>query len=129
MFNDYQIKSKAKLVVVITNLVLHPIEVDKIFLIGSYASGKQTVYSDLDFLVQLKQSVEWYKPRNWYPEKKQIDEINTKIDSKRIHVIFGSERAAISLHEKNKHKTKDYSYKLLLGGLDVTDPCSTSITS
>lgn len=129
IFNETQIKSKAWLVYEVTNLVLHPIQVDKIFLIGSYASGKQTVYSDLDFLIQLKQPVEWYKPRQWFPEKSKIEEIYKKLDSKRIHVIFGTERAAKSLHEKHKYKTKDYSYKEILRGEIYANARTASIAS
>jgi predicted nucleotidyltransferase len=128
IFNEYQIKSKAWLILEVVNLILHPVEVSKIFLIGSYASGKQTEYSDLDFLVELIQPVEWYKPRQWYPEKTKIDEITKKLDNKRIHVIFGSEQVAKSLHDKYKGKTKDYSYRQILGGLNAITR-STSIAS
>ena len=117
IFNESHIKSKARLVIDVINLVLTgKEEVDKIFLIGSYASGKQDESSDIDFLIQLKQPVEWYKPRHWYPTWKQIEEIHKRLDTNRIHVIFGSVVAAESLHQKHKYEKKNYAYREITQG-------------
>lgn len=123
MFSEVQIKAKAWLVVEVTNLVLLPEkrEVDKIFLIGSYASGKATEWSDIDFLIQLKQDTAFNKAKQLYPTWEQIRDIHKRLDTNRIHVIFGTEEAAKSLHQKHKFEKKNYSYKLLdLGGLHAS---------
>ena len=113
MYSETDVTAKSWLVFEICNLVLESdgLWVDKIFLIGSYASGKQTVMSDLDFLVQLKSSNQWVRVP--IPSWEKITEINIKLDNPRIHVIFGSEESARSLHEKHKNEKKDYSYREL----------------
>ena len=126
MYSEYDIRSKAWLVVEVCNLVLLPdkLQVDKIFLVGSYASGKANEWSDIDFVVQLKGEIDprfpLTKPR-LYPIPSRIEEIYTKIDNKRVHVIFGTEQATRSLHQKHKHEKKNYSYRELnLGGIHAT---------
>lgn len=111
MYSESEIIAKSWLVTEICNLLLLPdkLSVEKIFLIGSYAAGKQDEWSDLDFLIQLKSSNPWHKIV--IPSWKRIQEIHAKLDNKRIHVIFGSEEAARSLHERHRNEKKDYSYR------------------
>jgi predicted nucleotidyltransferase len=114
LYSEQQIKTKAWLVVEIVNMMLlsEKLSVDKLFLVGSYASGKQTEWSDLDFVVVLKDELAGLiKPRRLYPSWDMIEQINAKIDNNRVHVIFGSEEAVKSLHQKHRHEKKDYSYK------------------
>ena len=117
LYSDKEIMAKAWLVKECTNLVLMDSELstDKIFLIGSYASGKQDEWSDLDFLVQLKGG----KKIGWkYPTWQQIKDIHMKIENKRIHVIFGTLESAESLYQKHKTEKKTYAYReLSLGGI------------
>lgn len=92
MFSESDITAKAWLVREVVNLVLqkNDLKVEKMFLIGSYAAGKPNDYSDIDYLVQLD------KP-NRYPTWSQIQEVHGKLNSKRIHVIFGTREAQDSL--------------------------------
>jgi len=109
MFSEKEIITKAWLCKEITELVLlsKNITVDKIFLIGSYASKKQNEWSDLDFLIQLR----GVKVGKIYPSWDEILEIHAKLNTKRIHVIFGTEEAAKSLWEKHKHEEKNYAFR------------------
>lgn len=105
MYSKEEIRSKAWLVREAINLVLHPHQsVDRIFLVGSYASNRANDYSDIDFLVQLKGG----KRPHTYPDWKQMKEIDRKIDNKRIHVIYGTYEAQQSLYQKDPVK---YTYK------------------
>lgn len=117
MFSKQDITAKAWLVKEVVELILFDdkLSVDKIFLIGSYASGKETPWSDIDFLIQLKGGTQiGHKFPNW----KKILEMNQKINNKRIHIIFGTKESAASLHEKHKNDVKDYSFKeITLGGI------------
>lgn len=105
MFDKTYIHAKAWMVREVVNLVLQPanLSVDKIFLIGSYACGTQDEWSDLDFLVQLK------GPRT-YPTWNEIVAIHKKMESTRVHIIFGTEAAQASLHEKHKQEVKSRAY-------------------
>ena len=128
MYSHKDIVARAWLVKEVVNSILlaEQLTVDKIFLIGSYASGKQTEWSDLDFLIQLRGGKQIGK---LYPDWKQIREIHAKLDSPRIHVIFGTQSAAESLYQKNKNNSKDYSYKeLTLGEIDHAYSYSATIT-
>jgi len=111
MFGQTEIIAKAWLVKEVVDLVLlkDGMWVDKIFLIGSYASGKQTMFSDLDFLVQLKSNNKWLTVV--IPPWKKMREVTEQIGSNRIHIIYGTEEAAKSLHEKHKDDRKNYAYK------------------
>jgi predicted nucleotidyltransferase len=109
IFTKSQILEKAGLVRDICNIVLFPKKVEKILLIGSYASGKQTDWSDIDLLIQLPRT----EFRIEYPSWEQIAEIHQKLGTNRVHVIFGTVECAESLHQKHKGKEKDYSYKEL----------------
>lgn len=105
MFDETQIRSKAWVVKEVVDFILSKddLKVDKIFLIGSYATGKQDEWSDIDFLVQLIPN----KGRI-YPNWNQIQQIHTKIGTKRIHVIFGTEVAQKSmLNNRGDH----YKYR------------------
>lgn len=86
------------------------VSVDKVFLIGSYAAGTPTEWSDLDFLVQLKGG-------RMYPTWLQIQEIHEKLDSTRTHVIFGTEEAQESLSKRLGLPYKQISFE---GVTDVT---------
>lgn len=112
MYSAKDIIARAWLVKEITNSVLLPDElyVDKIFVVGSYASGKQTPFSDLDFLVQLKGGKQIGIVT---PPWKKIQEINRKVNTPKIHIIFGTKEAAESLHKKHMNGPKDYSYREL----------------
>ncbi len=93
IYDEKQILIRAWTVKEIVNIVLDGKAcVDKIFLIGSYAAGQETEWSDLDFLVQLRGML--------YPTWTQMNEINDKLDSSRIHVIFGTEEAQASIDKK-----------------------------
>src|SRR5208282_3175840 len=86
MYSTAEIRSKAWLVKEVCNLVLGPeFSVDRIFLVGSYAQNRATDYSDIDYLVQLKGGKRPLSLPTWT----QVQEVNRKIDNKRIHVIFG----------------------------------------
>ena len=109
MWTNSDIIAKSWLIKEVVNAVLlGEMEVEKIFLIGSYASGKQTEKSDLDFLVQLRGKKSHIGMI--YPCWDDIEEVQKRV-GKRIHVVFGTETATKSLHEKNKGKAKDYSYR------------------
>src|ERR1700722_56613 len=87
----------------IVDFVLNPLgqSVEKIYLVGSYASGRANEYSDIDYLVIVKGG----KREFTYPEWKQIQEINNRIDNKRIHCIYAvSIEAQESLCKKNPVK-------------------------
>lgn len=105
MYTDKDIIAKAWLVIEVCKSILSR-EVEKIFLVGSYASGKQDDWSDIDFVVQLKAKNVW----DLYPAINKMDEVNEKLGP-RIHVIFGSEGATKSLHQKHKSEEKSYAYK------------------
>ena len=92
MFSNSDIQAKAWFVREVVNLVMqkNDLHVERIFLIGSYATGKPNDWSDIDYLVQLN------KPMK-YPTWQQIQEVHTKLMSDRIHVIFGSEPVQQSL--------------------------------
>lgn len=109
-FTETDIIAKAWLTIEVVNLVLFKDDqqVDKIFLIGSYASGKADSRSDIDFLIQLKGGK---RPGQYYTSWKKIEEIHSKLGTRRIHVIFGTEIAAQRLHERHKNEDKNYTYK------------------
>ena len=121
MFSQTDITAKAWMVREVVNLVLQKsnLQVDKMYLVGSYARNEQTEYSDLDILVQLRGG-------KLYPSWQQIQEIHKNL-SNRIHVIFGSGEAQQSMF---KRVGKLYQYRELQlpkGGNDnVTH--STSVT-
>lgn len=98
MYSEKDILTRAWLVKEIVNIALEKdkLSVDKIFLIGSYATGRATEWSDIDFLVELKGT-------RFYPTWVQIQDIHEKLDTSRIHVIFGTEEAQISLKAKNEN--------------------------
>ena len=117
MYTESDILAKCWKIREVVNLVLfdEKLEVAKMFLIGSYASGRQNEWSDLDILVQLKGGK---RIGQTYPSWKQIKEIHTKMKSQRLHIIFGTEEAAKSLHEKNKNYVRNYAYREIhLGGI------------
>lgn len=97
MFTNTDIIGKSWMVIEITNSVLQKedLVVDKIFLIGSYATNKQTEWSDLDFLIQLKGNK---VVGRIYPSWEQIQTIQDKL-SPRIHCIFGTEEAQKRLNK------------------------------
>lgn len=107
MYSQSDIIAKAWMIKELTNLVLckEGLSVEKILLCGSYASGKATNSSDIDFIIQLKPKA---FPKNVW---KALEEVNAKIGNHRIHVIFGTEVNAQRLHEKHKHEEKNYAYK------------------
>jgi predicted nucleotidyltransferase len=119
VFSNADIISKAWLVKEVVNLVLLPEkrEVDKIFLIGSYANGTQNHRSDLDFVVQVKGG---YRPGQYYTTWENMEEIQRKVGP-RIHVILGTEEACKRLHEKHKDEIKNYSYKEIKQGVVHTN--------
>jgi predicted nucleotidyltransferase len=87
----------------IVDFVLNPLglSVEKMYLVGSYASGRANEYSDIDYLVIMKGGKREYT----YPEWKQIQEINQRIDNKRIHCIYGTNiEVQESLRKKNPVK-------------------------
>jgi predicted nucleotidyltransferase len=109
MFSMEDIRSKSNLVRDAVNLVMHNdgISVDKIFLVGSYASGRATDYSDIDYLVLVKGG----KRKFTFPTWNQIQEINSKIDSRRIHCIY-----AVTIDAQKSLMKKDpvkYAFKEL----------------
>lgn len=101
MFDESYIKSKAWIVREVVDLIMLPdsMKVEKIFLVGSYAQGRQDEWSDLDFLVQLK-------PNNGklYPNWRQMNIIQERLSSPRIHLIYGQEEAQKSLLVKKGSK-------------------------
>jgi predicted nucleotidyltransferase len=92
MYSKTDIIAKAWLVQEVVHLVV-PEKVDKIFVIGSYANNKQTEWSDLDFLVQLKGG-------RRYPTWTEMQDIHNKLKTSSVHIIFGTEEAQESLHSK-----------------------------
>jgi predicted nucleotidyltransferase len=113
MFSTEDIRMKSNLVRDAVNLVMHDkgISVDKIYLVGSYAarnadgSVRANEYSDIDYLVIVKGG----KREFTYPDWNQIQEINRKIDHKRIHCIY-----AVSLEAQKSLQQKDpikFAYK------------------
>jgi predicted nucleotidyltransferase len=107
VFSREDIRSKSYLVRDAVNFVLHDqgMSVDKIYLVGSYASNRQDDWSDIDYLVVLKGG----KRSQTYPDWKTIQEINRVIDSKRIHCIYAvSLDAQKSLYQKDPTK---YAYQ------------------
>jgi predicted nucleotidyltransferase len=114
IFTETDIISKAWLTTEIVNLALmheHRL-VDKIFLIGSYASGTQNNRSDIDFLIQLKGGM---RPGLYYVTWEQQQELQRKLGP-RIHIIFGTEISAQRLHEKHKNDPKTYVYREISQG-------------
>jgi len=107
MFTKTDIIAKAWLLKETVNLVLQEegLSVERIFLCGSYASGKANSRSDIDFIVQLDKKV--YPKDIWM----SLQEINAKINDRTVHVIFGTESAAKSLKDKNEGKIKSYDYE------------------
>lgn len=132
MYSETDILAKAWMVIEVVQLVLSPRKVDKIFLVGSYASGKADEWSDLDFVVQLEplnltDELSLVQAKTLYPSWEKIEDINKNIDNERVHVIFGTEESTKSLHEKHKNDKKDYSYReLKLGGLNADSLSSRS---
>jgi len=112
------IKAKSWLVREVVNVVLSDegLSVDKIYLVGSYASGRANDYSDLDFLVLIKGG----KRVLTFPTWNQMMKIREMVDSKRIHCIYGvSIDAQESLRKKDPIK---YAYREIDGGiLDTSD--------
>ena len=106
MYTETDIIAKAWLATEIVNLVLFNdrLSVEKVFLIGSYANGNPNSRSDIDFLIQLKGGT---RPGQYYPTWKQIEEIHAKLDTRRVHVIFGREETQKSLFEKHNKKYKE----------------------
>jgi predicted nucleotidyltransferase len=104
MFRKEEIISKAWLVKEIIDLELHPLQVSRVFLVGSYAQNRATDRSDIDYLIELKGG----KRVLTYPTWKQIQEINRKIDNKRIHCIYGTLEAQQSLYQKDPVR---YTYR------------------
>jgi predicted nucleotidyltransferase len=113
VFNQSEIIAKSWLTAEVVNLVLLPEQrsVDRIFLIGSYASGKENHRSDLDFLIQLKGG----RSGQYYVTWKQAEEIQKQVGP-RIHVVFGTYEAAERLHQKHKNEDKNYAYKEITQG-------------
>ncbi len=109
MHSETDIIAKAWLTIEVCNLVLvnDNLKVDKIFLIGSYASGKQTLHSDLDFLIQLRGGL---RQGQYYPSWQQIEAIQIKL-GRRTHVVFGTQEAAERLHQTHKNEVKNYKYR------------------
>jgi predicted nucleotidyltransferase len=108
MYSNTDIIAKSWLVVEVTNQILakRDLLVDKIFLIGSYANGDATSRSDIDFLIQLKG---FKRPGMYYPSWEEIEEIHKLLDTRRIHVIFGTEEAQKSLAEKQNKQYREIS--------------------
>jgi len=108
MYTMEEIKIKSKIVIDVVNLILSykDLSVDRIFLVGSYASGRANDYSDIDYLVQLKGG----KRPLTYPEFNDMLEIRKKLDNPRIHVIYGTQEAQQSKFNRDPIK---YAYKEL----------------
>lgn len=102
MYSKEEIRSKSWLVREVVNLVLYDfnLSVNKIYLVGSYASGRATDYSDIDLLVELKGGDRPLTLPSW----NQMQEIKRKLDNKRIHVIYGTQEAQKSLQQKDPVK-------------------------
>lgn len=105
MFSQFEINSKAILTRDAVDFTLRDLglSVDRIFLVGSYARGKATEYSDIDYLVQLKGGDRILT----YPTWKQMQLVMKTIDNTRIHVIYGTLDAQESLRKKDPVK---YAY-------------------
>jgi predicted nucleotidyltransferase len=117
MFSETDIIAKAWMLKEIANLVLAPehLSVDKILLVGSYASGRADEWSDIDFVLQLKGGTMY--PRNT-PEA--TSQIYSKLqDEPKIQFVFGTVEAADALHKKHANEKKNYAYRILpLEGLN-----------
>ena len=109
MFDRTDIVAKAWLTREVVNLALRKdnFEVDKIFLIGSYAQNKADEWSDIDFLVQLK-DIKQQMIKRYYPGWDKMQEVQQQLSKERIHVIFGNQEAQDSLFKKRGIK---YTYK------------------
>jgi predicted nucleotidyltransferase len=107
MFSETDIISKAWLVKETVNLIVTPRKVSKIFLIGSYASGKANEESDLDYLVELEPVVTpgINLPRVSYPTPEQMDTTTDKFKRERIQVIYGTEEAQKSMKKPYREIT------------------------
>ena len=109
MFSRQEIIARSELVRDCVNMVLNPqgISVDKIYLVGSYASNRADDRSDIDYLVLVMGG----KRAMTFPNWKEIEEINQKIDNPRIHVIFSVDISAQeSLRKKDPVR---FAYRLL----------------
>lgn len=108
MYTIQEIKLKSKLVrdVIEEHMSPKKLHVDDIYLIGSYASGRANEYSDIDYLVQLKGGVRELT----YPDFNDILAIKKKINNERIHVIFGTINAQLSMCKRDPVK---YAWKAL----------------
>jgi len=106
VYSMVDIKAKSWLVREVVNVVLSDegLSVDKIYLVGSYASGRANDHSDIDYLVQLKGG----KRPLLYPTWNQMMKIREMVDSKRIHIIYGTLEAQQSLLRKKGIK---YAFK------------------
>lgn len=102
MYSKEEIKIRSKLVIDAVNCVMTPRElsVDKIFLVGSYASNRANEYSDIDYLVQLKGG----KRPLTYPEFRECLKIKELINNSRIHVIYGTLEAQESMKKRDPIK-------------------------
>lgn len=126
MYSSTDIIARAWMVVEVINMILSPRKVDKVFLVGSYASGNATEWSDLDFVIQLDalpltDEISRIQAKSHYPAWEKVKEIHSKLDTERIHVIFGTEESTKALYDKHKNDKKNYAYKEInLGGLNAT---------
>lgn len=108
MYSETDIIATAWLVKEVVNLILGPekLSVNKILLVGSYASGKADIHSDIDFLVELK-GLRLFPKDTW----QSLKDINLKLNKSKVHIIFGTVEAAESLYQKNKDNKKSYKYR------------------
>lgn len=120
LFNESDIIAKAWLTKEVVNLVLakDKLEVDKVFLIGSYANKTATSRSDIDFLIQLKGGT---RPGQYYTTWENTLDIQKQL-GRRVHIIFGTEIAAQRLHEKHKNEIKNYRYREISQGVSSAYP-------
>lgn len=102
--DDIRVKSKLVRDIVDSVLASKQLSVDRIFLVGSYASNRANEYSDIDYLVELRGGKHPYT----YPEFNEILEINKKINNERIHLIFGTLEAQQSMQKRDAIR---YAYK------------------
>jgi predicted nucleotidyltransferase len=87
----------------VVNMILAPVKlsVDRMYIVGSYAQGKQNEWSDLDILIQLKGG-------RLYPTWKEKLAIDKQLQLPRLHLIYGTLQAQESLFKKHGDK---YKYK------------------
>lgn len=119
MWTNQQIISLIERVREVVDLVLlkRGFATHRMFLIGSYASGTQTVHSDIDFLVELKGGT-WDRGYPTYPTWQEIQSVQAQLP-KDVHVIFGREVA-------QQRKGLPYKRLYLKGEDHVPNSCSTS---